>query len=82
VAAVTAKCFAAGVCNSAAQAIEAVTAAAAARNLGDEAYGFKVGAGYPAASGAGELPGPGSLIFKAGAASRAWVLSRPGCFAP
>ncbi|GBF88063.1 peptidase S8 [Raphidocelis subcapitata] len=38
---VVAKCFAAGVCTNAAQAIEAVTAAASARNLGDEAYGFK-----------------------------------------
>jgi len=41
VAAVTAKCYAAGVCSSATQAVAAVSAAAIARNSGDEAYGFK-----------------------------------------
>lgn len=41
VAAVTAKCFAAGVCTSGVQAHEAVVAAAVARNFGDESYGFK-----------------------------------------
>jgi hypothetical protein len=41
VAAVTAKCYAAGACTSGRQAIEAVAAAADARNRADEAYGFK-----------------------------------------
>ncbi|KAI8473084.1 MAG: subtilisin [Monoraphidium minutum] len=40
VAAVTAKCFAAGVCTGGAQAVDAVAAAARARNLGDSAYGY------------------------------------------
>lgn len=42
IAGVVAKCFAVGVCTSAPQAVDAVAAAARARNIADASYGYRL----------------------------------------